>query len=63
MVEFRKQQRENAPIHIDQTAVEKVESFMFLGVHITDDLKSSTHTDSMVKKVQPQEAEEIWLDP
>jgi hypothetical protein len=32
--------------------VEKVESFKFLGVHITDKLKWSTQTDSVVKKVQ-----------
>ena len=32
--------------------MEKVESFKFLGVHITDKLKLSTHTDSVVKKVQ-----------
>jgi hypothetical protein len=48
IVDFRKQQRDNAPIHIDGTAVEKVESFKFLSVHITDDLKWSTHTDSVV---------------
>ena len=44
--------REHPPIHLDGTAVEKVESFKFLGVHITDKLKLSTHTDSVVKKVQ-----------
>ena len=49
---FRKQQREHPPIHIDGTAVEKVERFKFLGVHITDKLKWSTHTDSVVKKAQ-----------
>ena len=49
---FRKQQREHAPIYIDGTAEEKVESFKFLGVHITDHLKWSTHTDSVVKKAQ-----------
>ena len=32
IVDFRKQQREHPPIHIDGTAVEKVESLMFLGV-------------------------------
>ena len=32
--------------------MEKVESFKFLGVHITDELKWSTHTDSVVKKAQ-----------
>ena len=36
---FRKQQREQPPIHIDGAAVEQVESFKFLSIHITDDLK------------------------
>jgi hypothetical protein len=40
------------PIYIDGTAVEKVESFKFLGVHITDKLKWTTHTYSVVKKAQ-----------
>ena len=36
IVDFRKQQREHLPIHIDRTAVEKVDTFTFLSVHITD---------------------------
>jgi hypothetical protein len=40
------------PIHIEGTAVEKRERFKFLGVHITDKLKWSTHTDSMAKAAQ-----------
>ena len=62
-MDFRKQQREHLPIHIDGTVVEGVVSFKFLGVHITDKLNWSTHTDSVVKKapLQPQEAEEIRL--
>jgi hypothetical protein len=52
VVDFREQPREHAPIHIDWTAVEKVESFKYLGVLITDDLKWSTHTDSVAKKAQ-----------
>ncbi|CDQ58637.1 unnamed protein product [Oncorhynchus mykiss] len=52
IVEFRKQQREHPPIHIDGTVVERVVSFKFLGVHITDKLNWSTHTDSIVKKAQ-----------
>ncbi|XP_052367344.1 uncharacterized protein LOC118374024 isoform X2 [Oncorhynchus keta] len=52
IVDFRKPQRENAPIHIDGAAVEKVESFKFLGLHITDNLKWSTHKDSEVKNSQ-----------
>ena len=37
---------------MDGTAVEKVESFKFHGVHITDKLKWSTHTDSAVNNSQ-----------
>ena len=51
IVDFRKQQREPLPIHIEGTAVE-VDSLKFLCVHITDKLKWSTHTDSVVKKSQ-----------
>ena len=32
--------------------MEQVESFKFLCVHITDNLKWSTHADSVVKKAQ-----------
>ena len=39
ILDFRKQQREHPPIHIEGTVVEKMESFKFLGVHITDKLK------------------------
>ena len=52
IVDFRKQQREHTHIHIDGTAVEKVKSFKSLGVHITDYMKWSTHTESVVKKAQ-----------
>jgi hypothetical protein len=36
--DMRKQQRKHPPIYIEGTAVEKVERFKFLGVHITDKL-------------------------
>jgi hypothetical protein len=45
IVNFRKQQREHPPIHMEGT--EKVGSFKSLGVHITDKLKWSTHTDTV----------------
>jgi hypothetical protein len=48
IVDFGIQQRGHPRIHIDGTAVEKVESFKFLGVHIKDKLKWSTDTDSVV---------------
>jgi hypothetical protein len=50
IMDFSKQQREHPLIHIDGTAVEKVE--IFLGLHITNKLKWSTHTDSELKKTQ-----------
>ena len=52
IVDFRKQQSVHPPIYIDGTAVFKVESFKFLGVHITGKLKWTTYTDSVVKKAQ-----------
>ena len=51
-MDFRKQQREHPPIHRAETVVERVVSFKFLGVHSTDKLNWSTHTDSVVKKAQ-----------
>jgi hypothetical protein len=56
IVDFRKQQRENPPIHIDGTAMEKVERFKFLGVHITDKLKWCGE-EGATASLQPQEAE------
>ena len=40
-------QTKHPHIYINGTAVEKVESFKFLGIHITDKLKWTTHTDSV----------------
>jgi hypothetical protein len=31
IVDYRRQQREHVPIHIDRAAVERVKSFKFLG--------------------------------
>ena len=38
IVDYRKRRAEHAPIFIDRTEVEQVESFKFLGVHITNKL-------------------------
>ena len=65
IVDFRKQQRVHPPMHIYGTVVEKMESFKFLGVHITDKMKWSSHRwcgeEGATAPIQPQEAEEIWL--
>ncbi len=50
VVDFRRQSREHTPISINKTPVERVNSFKFLGVHITEDLTWSTHTDAVLKK-------------
>ena len=39
IMDFRKQQREHPPIHIDWTTEENLEIFKFLSAHITDNLK------------------------
>ena len=52
IVDFRRQQREHTPIQIDEATVEEVESFRFLGVHITDNLKWSIQTGNVGKKAQ-----------
>ncbi len=61
VVDYRRQSREHTPITIDKTPVERVSSFKFLGVHITEDL-----TDAVLKKAHqrasllPETAEEVW---
>ncbi len=50
VVDFRRQSREHTPITIDNTPVERVNSFKFLNVHITEDLTWSAHTDAVLKK-------------
>ncbi len=50
VVDYRRQSREHTPITIDKTPVERVSSFKFLGIHITEDLTWSAHTDAVLKK-------------
>ncbi len=50
VVDYRRQSREHTPIAIDKTPVEWVNSFKFLGVHITENLTWSAHTDAVLKK-------------
>ncbi len=49
-MDYRRQSREHTPITIDKTPVERVSSFKFLGIHITEDLTWSAHTDAVLKK-------------
>ena len=47
-MDYRKRQAEQAPINIDWAVEERVESFKFLGVHITNKLSWSKHTKTVV---------------
>ena len=50
IVDYRKRRTEHAPIFINGAVVEQVESFKFLGVHITKKLTWSKHTKTFVKR-------------
>ena len=50
IVDYRKTRTEHAHILIDEAVVEQVESFKFLGVHITTKLTWSKHTKTVVKR-------------
>ncbi len=50
VVDFRRQTSEHPPITIVRTPVERVSSFKFLGINITEDLTWTTHTQSVVRK-------------
>jgi len=44
--------RTYTPLGINGTAVGRVSSFRYLGVHITEDLTWITHIDTQVRKAQ-----------
>ena len=52
IVDYRKRRTEHSPILSDGAVVEQVESFKFLGVHITNKLTWSRHTKTVVKRAQ-----------
>ncbi|KAL0183386.1 hypothetical protein M9458_022761, partial [Cirrhinus mrigala] len=49
---FRRNSVDHPPLIIDSSAVERVSSTKFLGVHITEDLTWTTNTMSLSKKAQ-----------
>ena len=52
IVDYRKRRTEHAPILINGALEEQVESFKFLGVHITNKLSWSKHTKTVVKRAR-----------
>ena len=52
IVDYRKRRAEQDPININGAVVERVESFKFLGVHITNKLSWSKHTKTVVKRAR-----------
>ena len=52
IVDYRKRSTEHVPILIDGAVVEQVESFKFLGVHITNKLTWSKHTMTVMKRAR-----------
>ena len=50
IVDYRKRRAKQAPITIDGAVVERVESFKFLGIHITNTLLWSKHTNTVMKR-------------
>ncbi|KAK1787403.1 hypothetical protein P4O66_002727 [Electrophorus voltai] len=46
----KKQERHYQPVRISGTTVERVDSFRYLGVHISQDMSWSRHTNSLAKK-------------
>ena len=51
IVDMRKKRRPHQPL-IQQLEVERVSSFKYLGVHISDDLTWSFNNTQLVKRVQ-----------
>ncbi|KAK0154257.1 hypothetical protein N1851_003646 [Merluccius polli] len=52
VVDFRKKKTEPQPIYINGTAVERVDTFKYLGVNITKDLTWDCHATAVIKKAQ-----------
>ncbi|KAK1805735.1 hypothetical protein P4O66_001999 [Electrophorus voltai] len=48
----KKQERHYQPVRISGTTVERVDSVRYLGVHISQDLSWSRHTNSLAKKAR-----------
>ncbi|KAL0153065.1 hypothetical protein M9458_051664 [Cirrhinus mrigala] len=61
VMDFRRNSVDHPPLTIDSSAVERVSSTKFLGVHITEDLTWTTNTMSLSKKAQQRLHFLRWL--
>jgi len=52
IVDFRGTQMSYTPLGINESAVERVSSYRYLGVHFTEDLTWTTNIDTLVKKAK-----------
>lgn len=52
IIDFRKCDTQHQPLLINGECVERVSSFKFLGIHITDQLSWTTNTTTVVKRAQ-----------
>ncbi|KAK2899376.1 hypothetical protein Q8A73_012505 [Channa argus] len=52
IVDMRKERRTHQPLFIRELQVERVSSFKYLGVHISEDLTWTPHVTQLVKKAQ-----------
>ena len=65
ILDYRKKRTAHTPILIDGAVVEQVESFKFLGIHITNKLTmvcldQDSLEEGTTKPITPQEIEKIW---
>ena len=60
IVDYREKRTEYVPILIDGAVVEQVESFKFLGIHITNKLTWYSCEEGTTKPIPPQETKKIW---
>jgi hypothetical protein len=61
IVDYRKGGLSTSPILIDGAVVKQVESFKFLGIHITNKLtQQDSREEGTTKHIPPQETEKIW---
>lgn len=52
VIDFRRHRKELQPLEIKREEVERVSSFKFLGIHVSEDLKWTVNTAALVKKAQ-----------